>query len=372
MRVCVWTRVFGSLGERHGPGCRILRRERAALRENRPLGLPWRPPRSAAPRSAAPPAASGVPAAPCPTASFLCAWFSLAFKKNRRISLLKMKGSAYQRRSLAARVTVCGDGTRSSPGRPVAAAADRASAERSGRPSRGRRCSREAGAEPRPQRRVTGEGTHGRGSSDPRSSASLCVFPPPCVPSANAFHARPGTSQPLRRSRTTPGSGAQSRLRGGVNHAGSDHKGDEDPAPHGGLGGGGQEENSRMPLLPVWGGSTGCQFLLELLLPDPWKGLGLLPPPSGSPPCRTSLSRSNPSSVLRLLPWGSIPFADLQSFLRLFHQRPPTHACTHTLTRTRAHTYICTHACAHTHAHTHRTKSMRKAGPASGSSSPPL
>lgn len=135
---------------------------------------------------------------------------------------------------------------------------------------------------------------------------------------------------------------------------------------------GGQGENSRMPLLPVWGGSTGCQFLLELLLPDPWKGLGLLPPPSGSPPCRTSLSRSNPSSVLRLLPWGSIPFADLQSFLRLFHQRPPTHACTHTVTRTRAHAYICTHACAHTHAHTHRTKSLRKAGPASGSSSPPL
>lgn len=219
---------------------------------------------------------------------------------------------------------------------------------------------------------MTGEGTHGRGSSDPRSSASLCVFPPPSVPSANAFHARPGTSQPLRRVPNHAWERSPVPPPRRVNHAGSDHKGDEDPAPHGGLGGGGQGENSRMPLLPVWGGSTGCQFLLELLLPVPWKGLGLLPPPSGSSPCRTSLSRSNLSSVLQLLPWGSIPFADLQSFLRLFHQCPPTHACTHTFTRTRAHAYICTHACAHTHAHTHRTKSMRKAGPASGSSSPPL
>lgn len=108
-----------------------------------------------------------------------------------------------------------------------------------------------------------------------------------------------------------------------------------------------------MPPLPVWGGSTGCQFLLELLLPVPWKGLGLLPPPSGSPPCRTSLSRSNPSSVLRLLPWGSIPFADLQSFLRLFHQRPPPRTRAHTHSHAHVHTRTYVHMRVRTHMHIH-------------------
>lgn len=211
---------------------------------------------------------------------------------------------------------------------------------------------------------MTGKGTHGRGSSDPRSSASLCVFPPPSVPSANAFHARPGTSQPLRRVPNHAWERSPVPPPRRVNHAGSDHKGDEDPAPHGGLGGGDREKIPECLLYQCGGvpldvssslsssclfpgkGWVYCRLLQEALLAGP-PSAGL----TRAPCCGSFPGAPSPSQIYS----RSCDYST--------NAPPRTRAHTHSHAHVHTRTYVHMRVRTHMHIHTGLKACERQARP---------